>query len=140
MSHTSQKSLSMDEKVNQLSGLIALVLSDGEVTESEYEFLLRIATEMNVSQLELDMLIGKDITFVPPKSEFDRIVQFYRLLLLMHVDKKVVDKELILVKDLSIKMGLSPLTTDKLIDMINISPNKQIPADKLIAAFQVNHN
>ena len=130
----------MEEKLIQLSGLIAMMLADGEVKESEYDFLVRIADEMNVSQIDLDMLIGKDIEYHPPKSEFERIVQFYRLLLVMHIDKKVVKKEVDLVKDLAIKMGLNPLITDRLITMINESPNKQIPADKLVASFQVNHN
>lgn len=130
----------MEEKINELSALIELVLSDGEVEESEYDLLVRIAAEMDIPQIELDLLIGKDYSFVPPKSEFERIIQFYRLLLLMHVDKRVVDKEVALVKDLSIKMGLNPHTTDKLIEMINKNPGNQIPAEELIAAFQVNHN
>lgn len=130
----------MKENISQLSDLIGLMLSDGKVKEKEYDFLIRIANEMGISQLEVDMMMEKNIEFKPPTSEFERITQFYRLVLLMNVDKEISLKELNYVKDLAIRMGLRPGSTDKILEIMDKYPEKKVPADVLITVFQANHN
>ena len=130
----------MNDKINQLSELIGLILSDGKVKEEEYNFLIKIAREMGISQVKVDCLFGKESTFSPPKNEFDRIVQFYRLVLLMNVDKDTNLNELDYIKDLAIRMGLNPLATNKILEIMEQYPEKKVPVDVLIGIFKENHN
>ena len=130
----------MEEKISQISDLISLMLCDGKVKEKEYDFVIRIADEMGISQLEVDMMFDKKNEFKPPKSEFDRIIQFYRLMIVMHADKVVDGKELNLLKNLAIKMGLNPITTDKLIELSHQYEDNRIPSDVFVKVFKANHN
>ncbi len=82
----------MNEKLSLLKQLIILAQADNKVNNQEYNFILRIAKMLLVSQEELDSLFEKQIEYSPPKSEFERIVQFYRLVLLANVDLHLADE------------------------------------------------
>ena len=71
----------MDEKLSLLTELIKLSRCDNEVREKEYDFLLSIAQSLQVSKENFDGLFDEYIEFTPPESEFDRILQFHRLVL-----------------------------------------------------------
>ncbi|RLD77952.1 MAG: TerB family tellurite resistance protein [Bacteroidetes bacterium] len=130
----------MDEKLSLLTELIKLSRCDHEVREKEYTFLLSIAQSLHVSKEDFDHLFDEYIEFTPPESEFDRILQFHRLVLLMNIDKKTSEKELNFIKDISIHLGLNPMATNKVLDTMHLYPNKVIPAEKLIEIFKEQYN
>jgi hypothetical protein len=74
------------------------------------------------------------------KSEFQRIQQFYRLALLMHVDGVLHEKEEVAIKQMSINMGLNPAATKRLLEMMKNSPNSIIHPQYLMDAFKEQHN
>jgi len=130
----------MKEKLSLLSELIKLARCDNEVREQEYLFLMSIARSLHVSQEDFDSLFETYIEFTPPESEFDRILQFHRLVLLMNVDQETSDQELAFLKDIGIRIGLNSLATDRVLAEMHKYPNKLIPPDKLIEIFKENYN
>lgn len=130
----------MKEKLSLLSELIKLARSDQEVREQEYQFLQTIARILEVSKEDFDSLFKEYIEFTPPESEFERILQFHRLVLLMNVDQETSDKEVHFLKDMGIRIGLNPEATDQVLTKMNDYPNKVIPPEKLIEIFKERYN
>jgi len=130
----------MKEKLSLLTELIRLARADQELREQEYEFLLSIAKSLHVSKDEFDSLFDEHIEFTPPESEFERILQFHRLVLLMNIDQETSETELDFIKDIGIRIGLSPYATDRVLTEMNNYPDKLIPPDKFIEIFKGYYN
>jgi len=130
----------MKEKLSLLTQLIKLARCDQKVREQEYEFLLTIARSLDVSKDDFDVLFNEYIEFTPPESEFERILQFHRLVLLMNVDQETSYSEIEFIKDIGIRLGLSPLATNRVLAEMDKYPDKVIPPDKLIAIFKEQYN
>ncbi len=130
----------MKEKLSLLRELIKLARCDHKVREQEYEFLLTIAQSINVSKEDFDSLFDKYIEFAPPESEFDRILQFHRLVLVMNVDQETSDLEIKFIKDIGIRLGLNPFATNQVLAEMNLYPEKVIPPEKLIEIFKAHYN
>ncbi len=123
-----------------LTELIKLARCDHKVREQEYQFLQTIARSLHVSQEEFDSLFENYIEFTPPESEFERILQFHRLVLLMNVDGETSDSELDFIRDIGIRIGLSTNATNRVLDEMNNYPNQVIPPEKLIEIFKAKYN
>lgn len=128
------------EKLSLLTELIKLARCDHEVRDQEYEFLLTIAQSLHVSKEDFDSLFENYIEFAPPESEFDRILQFHRLVLLMNVDQETSDTEVEFLRNTGIRIGLNPMATNKVLSEMNKYDNKVIPPDRLVAIFQEHYN
>lgn len=130
----------MEEKLSLLAELIKLAKSDNKVREEEYQFLLTIAKSLDVSKETFDSLFNQHIEFTPQESEFERILQFHRLVLLMNIDRESAEEELNFIRDIGIRLGLSPMATNEVLKKMHEYPNKLIPAEELIAIFKKQYN
>lgn len=130
----------MEEAKNLLIQLIQLAEADEELREKEYEFLLKCARMLGISQQELDVLFAEHVEFEPPSLEPDRIIQFYRLILLANVDLKVSNSEYYFLKEAGVKLGLNPDAIEIVIFEMLKYPNGVVPTARLIEIFQVYHN
>lgn len=130
----------MKEKLSLITELIKLAGCDKEIREKEYNFILAVSQQIGVNKEEVDPLFAKYIEFTPPSFEFNRILQFHRLVLLMNIDEKACEEEMIFIRDLAIRMGLNPLSTEKILTEMNNYPNKVIPTDILIDIFKQHYN
>ena len=130
----------MNEKLSLLTELIKLAKCDHELQEKEYIFLLSVAQTLNVSKKDFDQLFHNYIKFAPPKLEFERILQFHRLVLLMNIDQKTSDAEVRLIKNIGLRLGLNPMATNKVLATMGNYPNKVIPAEILIKIFKEQYN
>ncbi len=128
------------EKLSLLTELIKLAKVDQNLRDSEYEFLAAIANQIGVSKEDFESLFEKYIEFQPPLFEFDRIVQLQRLVLLMNVDRTVDSKQLNLIKDLGIRMGLNPSAVAEVLRIMTNYTNSMLPPEKLISIFKTFHN
>jgi pimeloyl-ACP methyl ester carboxylesterase len=113
---------------------------DGEIKEIEFGFLLQIAQQLGLTKEELIEIYEKKISITPPKNEIERIVQFYRLCLLMFVDNELHHEELKALRNSAIRMGLQPLATEQVIAWLKQHPGKSIPTNELLRIFQINFN
>ena len=130
----------MKEKLSLLKELIKLAQCDHKVREQEYKFLLTVSKSLDVSKEDFDNLFNKYIEFTPPKSEFDRILQFHRLVLLMNIDMETSSEEVEFLIDLGIRMGLNPMATNQVLTEMYRYPKKVIPPERLIQIFKKHYN
>lgn len=78
---------SYKKKLSILSEMFAFAKVAGDVKDSEYNFLMGVATHLGVDRSAFDELLDMKTEHIVPKSEADRILQFHRLVLLMNVDQ-----------------------------------------------------
>ena len=127
-------------KINLLAEMIAFSLVDGKLHEREYQFLSLIAQELNISKQELDDLFHQEHFVIPIKSENQRIQQFYRLALLMHIDGVLHEKEAIAIKQIAIDMGLNPSATSLFLELLRTTKNRVIEPHEVYALFMEQRN
>ena len=103
-------------------------------------FILLIALELRVDKPFLDSLFQEEIKPLQFKSEFDRIQQFYRLALLMHIDGVLHEKEDNSLHEIGISMGLNPSAMNKILKLMKNCPSRIIDAKVLFNAFMIQQN
>lgn len=129
------------EKLSLLSELIKLTRSDeNEINEIELQFLMTIAQQLGIEQSEFQNLFENLMDFDPPTNEFDRILQFQRLILLSNVDLNQSEQEMNFIRESGVKMGLNPLAVNEVLNKIHDYENKVIPPNILIEIFMRHHN
>jgi hypothetical protein len=128
------------ERLSLLKELIKLAKSDSNIRQEEHDFLLAIADQLNISREEFDSLFDQYIEFTPPKNEFDRIIQFQRLVLLMNVDRHIDSNELLSIKNMGIRLGLHPRATEEVLNRMYKHENHVVPPEELIEIFKTFQN
>ncbi len=114
--------------------------ADNEIREIEFQFLLTLASQMGIDKEDFKTIFEQYIEFNPPKLEFERIIQFQRLVLIMNIDDQANEEELEYIKDLGMRMGLHPMATNEVLRIMNDFPNRIVPPEKLISIFKTFHN
>jgi hypothetical protein len=123
-----------------LSDLIILAHADEKLTRSEYDFILMLAKRMQLDKKEVDLLFKNPIPSKLLFTELERITHFYKLVLLMNVDLETHEKEILVIRDFGLKMGIRPGVIDQILMRMNEYENKIIPSDELIRIFQTYYN
>ena len=129
-----------EEKISLLSEMMAFAVVDGELHDREYDFLWIIAQELEIEKSVFLELFGKRNEIKVIKDEHHRIMQFYRLALLMHCDGVLHDKEVKTINEIGINMGLNPMGIKKTLRAMQESPNQMIDPELLLCSFMEQHN
>lgn len=131
---------SYEEKLSLLSEMISFAKIDGQVHEREFQFLSIVASQLRVEKDMFMSLFQHEAEKVIPKSEHQRILQFYRLALLMHADGVLHDNEQVAIREMGVNMGLSPFAMKGVLTEMENSPTGLIDPDILLALFRAQHN
>lgn len=129
-----------EDKINLLSEMIAFSVVDGRLHEREYQFVWIVAQELGIDKKEFKDLFHRELPTTVIKTEFERIQQFYRLALLMHVDGVLHQKEEDAIRQIAINMGLNPSATKRVLKLMRNSPSAIISPEVLLEHFQEQHN
>ncbi len=127
-------------KLSLLSDMIALARTSDGIKDIEYNFLIAVANQLGISEAELNALTNSKPQKKVIQPESQRILHFHRLVLLMNVDQYTDNRELLIVKNFGLKMGLSQEAIDKVLKIMHNYPNKVVPPDVLIDIFKTQHN
>ena len=131
---------SYQEKLNILSEMIAFARVDQSIKQSEYQFLVKVASNLGIDKTTFDELLKKKTTKPTLKSQAERIVQFHRLLLLMNIDEEQHEKEINSLHTMGLKMGLPPNGITQVLKVMHKYPNKIVPPEVLIDIFKTQYN
>lgn len=131
---------SYEEKLSLLSEMISFAKIDGEIHEREYQFLAIVASQLRIDKSTFDSLFENEAEKVVIKSEHQRILQFYRLALLMHADGVLHENEQIAIREMGVNMGLSPFAMKSVLLEMQKSPTGLVDPDILLALFRAQHN
>jgi len=132
--------MNKETKLSLLSDMIALARTSDGIKEIEFDFLLAVANQLGITETELNALTKSKPQKVIIQPESQRILHFHRLVLLMNVDQHTDNRELLIVKNFGLKMGLSQEAVDKVLKIMNDYPNKVVPPNLLIEIFKTQHN
>lgn len=130
------------EKLSLLSEMIAFAKFDKEIKNIEYNFLLGVAKQLEISRTDFDYLIKHPVSYTHLKTYSERIVQFHRLVLLMNIESKndAKNKGFIKLHNFGLRMGLSHESITKVLYLMDSFPNKIVPPDVLIDIFKTQYN
>jgi uncharacterized tellurite resistance protein B-like protein len=129
-----------EEKLNLLAEMIAFSLVDGRLHEREYQFVWIVAKELGITKSEFNSLFHQELPTTVIKSEFERVQQFYRLALLMHVDGVLHQKEEEAIRQIAINMGLNPSATNRILNIMKTAPSALVSPEVLLVHFQEQLN
>ncbi len=128
------------EKISLIQSLIALSKSDNKYDEIERKFISKIAEMVGISLDQLRKIETSENIFAPPKSEFARILQFQRLILIMCIDGEMSNSEKHYIRDVGIRMGLNPQAIEEVLLEVKNYPERAIPSNVIINIFTKFHN
>lgn len=132
------------EKLSLLSEMIAFAKYDKDIQDIEYNFLLGVAKQLDISREDFDYLINHPINYTHLKSHSERIVQFHRLVLLMNIEQEhgsnAASVGVIKLYNFGLRMGLSHESISKVLYLMESFPNKIVPPDVLIDIFKTQYN
>lgn len=128
------------KKISLISDMISFAIVDGELHEREYQFLKMIALELGIDKTEFKQLFHQENRTEIIKSEFERIQQFYRLALLMHVDGVLHEREIEKIHEIGVNMGLNPHALKRVLKAMELSPNRMVSPNYLLEVFQEQLN
>jgi uncharacterized tellurite resistance protein B-like protein len=131
---------SYEDKLSLLSEMIAFAKIDGQVHEREYRFLSIVASQLKVESDAFKTLFKEPVPKVVIKTEHQRILQFYRLALLMQADGVLHDNEQVAIREMGINMGLSPYAMKSVLVEMQQSPTGLIDPEVLLALFRAQQN
>jgi len=123
-----------------LSDLIMLAHADDKVTDTEYDFITRIAERMDISKEEMDHLFKYPLPSKTSFTEVERITHFHKLVLLMNVDRETHESEVHTLRALGIRMGIRPGAINRVLIEMEKYEDKIIPPQYLIQIFQTYYN
>ncbi|MFI1743509.1 TerB family tellurite resistance protein [Thalassobellus sediminis] len=132
------------EKLSLLSEMIAFAKYDKDIKNIEYNFLLGVAKQLEITREDFEYLIENPVTYTHLKSHSERIVQFHRLVLLMNIEQEFGEennsKGVIKLYNFGLRMGLSHESITKVLYLMESFPNKIVPPDVLIDIFKTQYN
>lgn len=128
------------ERISLLQEMIGFALVDGELHDREYDFIQMVAQELEIDNETLHKLFDKKHEKVVIKDEFNRILQFYRLALLMHCDGVLHEREQMKINEIGINMGLNPYAMKRVLHLMKNSDSGLIDPQTLLTVFSEQHN
>lgn len=134
------------EKLSLLSEMIAFAKYDKDIRKIEYNFLLGVAKQLDITREDFEYLLENPVSYVHLKSHSERIVQFHRLVLLMNIEQQYGEGDennragVTKLYNFGLRMGLSHESITKVLYLMESFPNKIVPPDVLIDVFKTQYN
>lgn len=129
------------ENLGLMHQLVQVARSDRKLHGAELSFLKRLGNMLELGQDEMERAFSDEpIDFVPPSLEHYRLLQFYRMVLIMNVNLQVEDAEMQLVRNMGTKMGLSAVLIEAVFDEMKKAEGGIIPEEKLVSIFRSVNN
>lgn len=129
-----------DEKSQIISDMILMSQADGIVQDSEYQFILLIARQLGISKEEVNSLKSNPKIKTTFSSEYERLTQFYRVFLLMNIDKETHFTEIDTLRNYGLRLGLRLEAIEHLLTVMQEYEHKLIPSERLLKIFKRFYN
>lgn len=100
------------------SAIVRVALADGVVAPEEKAFLDKLATKLEISDLEYEEILENPFKYPinPPYLYSQRLERLYDLTRMVHVDHHLGDKQDILLRKIGLALGFTPGNVNYIID------------------------
>ncbi len=108
------------ERKSRFRQLVDMAMADGELDPAEQNLLETVAVGLGFTPQEVQKIITKPeaVTFQPPQSLDDRLLQLMEMVDMMRADDEVRSEEEAFVLKMSGKLGIPPHKAPELIRQI----------------------
>ncbi|WP_070786682.1 hypothetical protein [Flavobacterium crassostreae] len=124
-----------EEKKRLILDMIAFSTTEGNLPKKEYDFLFVIANALDLKKGDFNNLFLLELPLVASKTAFVRLQHFYRLAFLMHKGKKLNSNESNTMYQISIRMGINPDATKRVLVRMDKSPSVSLSTENLQAIY-----
>ena len=100
----------VEEQKKQLRMIVLVVISDGEITDKEYDGCIELSDKMNIDRSYVDTIINYYL--VQQQERLKRMSIYQNLYLIAIADGNIAEEEAIFLAGIANHMGLSPSETD----------------------------
>ncbi|MDX1463013.1 MAG: TerB family tellurite resistance protein [Marinirhabdus sp.] len=129
-----------NEQKSLISDLILIAKVDDKITHGEYDFIQRIGERMGLTPKEVDELFHDPLPSKSSFTELERITHFHKMILLMNVDGEAHEKEVALIREFGLQLGLRPGVVDQILTAMERYEHKIIPSAELLQIFNTYYN
>ncbi len=133
----------LEEKITFLKQLYQMSKVDGEIADAELDFLIEMGFTlgMPLNVIE-DVFKEKEIYLKKhtPKNIYERIIQIYRLALMMQIDKHIKFDEVNLLRNIAIELKLPPEPVTVMLSEMLKSKNGTLEPEHLFEIFNTKNN
>lgn len=123
-----------------MSDLISIASADGSSRDEEYDFLHKIAARLELEPMEIEGLFTSTAKHPAPQLEEDRIELFIAMLEMVASDQEIVSDELLVLRDMSLKLGLRLQAVDQSIKALEMFENGKVPTEVIRSFFALHLN
>ena len=137
--HTSKPAITLytyAQKVNHLKVLYYMATHDGEINLKEFAFMKRVAKKLEIDISVLKNINKQPLEFVMPDCEYKVYALFHRVVLMMMINNRVLEKDINFCISLGVRMGLHPQATKETIRIIMHQGVRKTSAVEIINIFK----
>lgn len=100
------------------SAIVRVALADGLVSPEEKSFLDKLASRLEISDLEYAEILDNPLKFPinPPYLHAQRLERLYDLGRMVHIDHQLGDKQDVLLKKFAIALGFTAANANYIVD------------------------
>ncbi len=137
------KNMTLEEKLSLIRQLYRMTKADKNIQAAEKNFLYELALSIDLPIEALEDIMDEKNTYLPgkvPSKMEDRIIQIYRLVLMMKIDNEISIEEVNTLKSIALELGLHPESVMLLLDRLLESPTGTLEFEELQAIFDIPKN
>lgn len=113
---------SKDKKARKAAfkNVLAVMVADGKVTESEMRHLAKVAIRLELSEKDVREILDDpaSVAFVLPDDVRERAAQLIDIILMMMVDGDIQEREMALCVAFAIRLGFPPSAVKKVVESV----------------------
>lgn len=121
--NNTEKNIAKEKALAYFQNLYLIAVADGRLSPEETKFLVQYAHEIGISPRETTMIMSsiKNLDFIIPESEEEKMNQLEDIALMMLLDKKIDRKEYELCATYADMIGKGRMDLDRIIAKIAVN-------------------
>ena len=135
--------MKLEEKISLIKQLFDMTKVDSVIDQTEVNFLYELAISLELPLEILEDIVDEKNIYLKeqiPTNSFERIIQIYRLALMLNADKQITFDEVNLLRNLAIELKLPSDPVDIMLSEMLKSQSGTLKPEKLFQIFNMTGN
>ena len=135
--------MKLEEKISLIKQLFDMTKADSVIDQTEVNFLYELAISLELPLEILEDIVDEKPIYLKeqiPTNSFERIIQIYRLALMLNADKQITFDEVNLLRNLAIELKLPSDPVDIMLSEMLKSQSGTLKPEKLFQIFNMTGN
>ena len=135
--------MKLEEKISLIKQLFDMTKADSVIDQTEVNFLYELAISLELPLEILEDIVDEKPIYLKeqiPTNSFERIIQIYRLALMLNADKQITFDEVNLLRNLAIELKLPSDPVEIMLSEMLKSQSGTLKPEKLFQIFNMTGN